>query len=305
MSKKKGGGIMADITDKNSWHPAFVAAMELDLREYRDVLSFDPDYPLSKEPLKMDLLIIKKKKDVVIKNDIGAIFRGHNIIEYKSPDAELSIDNYSKTLGYAYLYKGLGAKVNEIPLEELTVTMIRDRLPLELFKKIKELGGKIEEKFPGVYYITGLTSIPCQFVLTKSLELNDHAMLKVLSKTLAKDVTQRFLTLAPKYTEPGDRNNIAAILTVSYSANKEMFESVWRELNGMRDGYNTWFKAFFGEEIEKEKEEAVSAAVTKTKDASLVTTIKNLVKNLGIDATKAMDSMGIPAAEQARYAAML
>ena len=77
----------------------------------------------------------------------------------------------------------------------------------------------------------------------------------------------------------------------------------------MRDGYNTWFKAFFGEEIEKEKEEAVNAAVdatvTKTKDASLVTTIKNLIKNLGCDSTTAMNSMGIPAAEQARYAAML
>ena len=55
------------------------------------------------------------------KNEIGTIFRGHNVIEYKSPDDGMTIDDFFKTLGYACLYKGLGEKVNQIPLEELTV----------------------------------------------------------------------------------------------------------------------------------------------------------------------------------------
>ena len=37
-----------------------------------------------------------------------------------------------KTLGYAYLYKGLGKRVNEIPLEELTVSIFRATKPREL-----------------------------------------------------------------------------------------------------------------------------------------------------------------------------
>ena len=59
----------------------------------------------------MDLLIIEKKErraDSKMKSE--KIFRGHNIIEYKSPDDGMTIDNFFKTLGYAFLYKGLGEK---------------------------------------------------------------------------------------------------------------------------------------------------------------------------------------------------
>ena len=65
----------------------------------------------------MDLLIIEKRKNVQIQNEIGRIFRRHNVIEYKSPDDGMTIDDFFKTLGYAYLYKGLGEKVDQIPLE--------------------------------------------------------------------------------------------------------------------------------------------------------------------------------------------
>ena len=56
------------------------------------------------------LLIIEKRKGVQIQNEIGKIFRGHNIIEYKSPDDGMTIDDFFKTLGYAFLYIGLGEK---------------------------------------------------------------------------------------------------------------------------------------------------------------------------------------------------
>ena len=39
----------------------------------------------------MDLLIIEKRKGVQIQNEIGKIFRAHNIIEFKSPDDNLTI----------------------------------------------------------------------------------------------------------------------------------------------------------------------------------------------------------------------
>lgn len=45
--------------------------MELEFIDYKDELVFDGEHQLSKEPLKIDLLIIKKKKDSVIANQIG------------------------------------------------------------------------------------------------------------------------------------------------------------------------------------------------------------------------------------------
>ncbi|MBR3316795.1 MAG: hypothetical protein IKG21_03085 [Atopobiaceae bacterium] len=53
---------------KDHWHPGFLGAMELEFREYRRSLDFDDEHTLSKEPLRIDLLIIKKEKGVAIAN---------------------------------------------------------------------------------------------------------------------------------------------------------------------------------------------------------------------------------------------
>ena len=124
---------MPDKIEKDHWHPGFLGAMEIEFRAYRTNLIFDDEHSLSMEPLKMDLLIIKKNKGITIKNQIGDIFRKHNILEYKSPDDGITIDDYFKTVGYAYLYKGLGKAVNEIPGDELTVSMVRDVHPKNSF----------------------------------------------------------------------------------------------------------------------------------------------------------------------------
>ena len=54
---------MSNKLEKNHWHPGFIGAMELEFKRYRRDLDFDNEHQLSKEPLKMDLLIIKKKKN--------------------------------------------------------------------------------------------------------------------------------------------------------------------------------------------------------------------------------------------------
>ena len=105
------------MEDKIQWHPAFYGAAELELRENKNDLIFEREYNLSKEPIRVDLLIIKKVTDVVIRNEIGRIFKTYNVVEYKSPENGLTIDDYFKTDGYACLYKGLGETVNQIPAD--------------------------------------------------------------------------------------------------------------------------------------------------------------------------------------------
>jgi hypothetical protein len=124
--------------EKIQWHPAFYAAAELELRENRDDLQFEKEYNLSKEPIRMDLLIVKKTKGVRVKNEIGHIFKEYNVIEYKSPNDGLTIDDFFKTIGYACLYKGLGKTVDEIPANELTVTIVREGKPVEMFRAFSQ-----------------------------------------------------------------------------------------------------------------------------------------------------------------------
>ena len=77
--------------ERDHWHPGFLSAMELEFLQYKGKLDFNGEVQLSKEPLRMDLLIIKKRKETVIDNQIGSIFRTHNIIEFKSPRDGLTI----------------------------------------------------------------------------------------------------------------------------------------------------------------------------------------------------------------------
>ena len=292
---------MAEEVTSIKWHPGFCSAMELEFLQYKDLLDFNREFPLSKEPLRIDLLMIKKIKDVVLDIDIGRLFKTYNIIEYKSPKNGLTIDDYIKTVGYAYLYKGLGATVDAVPLSELTATIVRDTEPTELFKKIQSEGGSIEEKYPGVYYITGVVAIPTQFILTSSLSKDFHVCLRVLSNKASEDDIKRFIEIANTFTEPIDKQNADAVMNVSINANREVYDKIRKENPFMCQALRELMK----EEIQEEIKEAEKNAAQKAIDTTWLTAIKNLMMKKKCDAKTAMEELCISAADQLRYMAML
>lgn len=109
----------------------------------------------------------------------------------------MTIDDFFKTLGYAFLYKGLGEKVNQIPLSELTVSLFRASVPKELLNQLSKEGYIIEKQVPGIYYVNGLL-VPTQIVVTNQLNSQNHESLKVLSKSAQTDDIQRFTDLIRK-----------------------------------------------------------------------------------------------------------
>ena len=110
---------------------------------------------------------------------IRQIFRKFNVIEYKSPEDGLSIDDFYKTIGYAMLYKGLGETVNAVPADELTVSLFRHRKPRGLFRYLSEEPGvKVDQRYPGVYAVSGY-HIPVQIVVTKELAEEEQSALRL------------------------------------------------------------------------------------------------------------------------------
>ena len=92
---------MGDSPDKIQWHPAFYAATGLELHEDMERLELKSEYNLSKEPIRIDLLIIKNDESIgKIKNEIGHIMRKYNVIEYKSPEDSMTIADFYKTICY-------------------------------------------------------------------------------------------------------------------------------------------------------------------------------------------------------------
>ena len=135
------------IDTKIQWHPAFIAAMNLEMADCRDSLRFDREYNLNVKPLTIDLLITKNQTDISISNEIGCIFRGHNIIEYKDPADSLNIDVFFKVEGYACLYKAYGKTVDAVAENEITMTFVRDNKPSGLFAYFQEHGCQMSTPF--------------------------------------------------------------------------------------------------------------------------------------------------------------
>lgn len=115
---------------------------------------------MSKKPIVVDTLVVEKKESVYIDEDIASLFLGHNIIEYKNPSDALSIDEYYNLLAYMCRYKATAGLTNEVKADRITGTLIKDRKPVKAFKEIERLGGVMEERYQGIYYIKGLIHMP-------------------------------------------------------------------------------------------------------------------------------------------------
>lgn len=270
------------------WHSGFYGGMELEFIKYKNSLIFEIEHSLSKEPLRLDMLIIKKNLDVEIKNQIGVIFRKYNIIEYKSPDDGMTIDDYFKTIGYACLYKGLGKTVDKIPFDEITVTLCRNVYPRELIKSIKKYGGKIEKQYSGIYYVRGLIEIPSQIIVTGELEGSEHSALKILSRNAREKDVRQFLNYSKGYLTPEDRNNVNAVLQVSTVSNVSLYNWIRRD--------SSMCQALM-ELMKDEVDEKIDAVVLQN--------IRNVMNSMNISAEQAMDAMGISEEKRIVYASEL
>jgi hypothetical protein len=295
--------------DKIQWHPGFYGAAELEFIDNRGDLEFTPEYSLSKEPIRMDLLIIKKIGSGKIKNEIGRIFKGFNVLEYKSPDDGLTIDDFFKTIGYACLYKGLGQTADAVPAKELTVSLFREAKPKELFKSLEDLGATITEQFPGIYYVNGITMLDTQIVVTSRLRKESHSSLRILSKNAHEDDVRNFLENTEKLDTPGDRDNVEAVLQVSVSANKNIYEKIKEEFK-MCEALQNLMKDEINAIVAKAEATAEARGVAKGEARgeargeangtlkTKITLIKALMESSNIDVSEAMNRLQITASER-------
>jgi hypothetical protein len=159
-----------------AWHPAFVEALRLELEGYEDVLEIISEHPLTSEPLRIDVVIIKKAVDAVIDRNIAAIFRAVNILEYKSPGDYVSVADFYKVYGYACLY----AALEGTPITGLTLTFVGSRHPGKLFAHLREERRcGIEERSPGIYSVTG-DILPVQVIDSRKLPEEENLWMRNL-----------------------------------------------------------------------------------------------------------------------------
>ena len=213
---------------KLQWHPAFYAEIQIELEEEAWNLVFENEHQLGTKPKEVDILVVKKNENIPIQKNIGRLFRKHNIIEYKSPDDTLGINDFYKVLGYSYFYKADTKEENVIRIEELTVTFVCRRYPRKLIKHLKQQGDKVLAVEPGIFYIKG-EKVPVQLIVTSRLSEEKNFWLKNLTDDLKSKRT------AGKIVEEYDKhkNDIyyRSVMDIIVRANRTMF----REEYGMCD----------------------------------------------------------------------
>lgn len=213
------------------WHPAFVAAMDLELNENRKDLEYNKEYNLNTKPLEVDLLVIKKNKKSQIVNEIGKLFRGNNIIEYKSPEDSLDIDMFYKVGAYASLYKSYGKTVDERKADDITVSIFREMKPAGLFTYFKNHNIKITNPYSGIYYVMDSILFPTQIIVGRELDKKSHVWLRALSDQMQEQEMKELLEKIEKLKLKLDKELADSVLEVSIRANWEIIKELRRNEN--------------------------------------------------------------------------
>ncbi len=211
---------------KIQWHPGFVAAMSLEFEDNRDNLIFEKEYNLNTGPLEIDLLVIKKEPGVRMVNDIGKLFRGHNIMEYKSPEDHMDIDAFYKATAYGCLYKSYGESVNERPADDITISIIRDIKPEGLFRYFKERDIRVTNPYEGIYYVLDAVLFQTQIIVGGELRQKEHTWIKALSDRIQKQEMRELLERVHSLKQKFDRELADSVLEVSIEANWEIVEEL-------------------------------------------------------------------------------
>ena len=146
---------------------------------------------------------------------------------------------------------------------------------------LEDTGHHIEEKYPGIYYVTNNLPFPAQIVVTKQLSPESHSSLRILSEHAEKTDVERFLQSIQQYTSPEDRNNIDAVLQVSVTANYDLYQEVRRE-------------SIMCQALQELMKDDIEEKIDGAKNELLLGNVRNIMKSLNFSAEQAMDVLQIP-----------
>jgi hypothetical protein len=202
-----------------SWHPAFFGAIKLELDEYRNVLEFESEHQLTTDPLKIDVVIVKKRRNIEIKKNIARIFQKYNIVEYKSPKVSVSIYDYYKTQAYGWL----SASFNRLNFKNMSLTIAATKHPLKLLDFLSEYFG-VSVIQNGIYRIEH-TPIPTQIVVSSELSEDENLWLTSLKSHITETRLKRVTTeIVSHENDPAAKAYFEVVVATNFQTYMKLME---------------------------------------------------------------------------------
>lgn len=212
--------------------------------------------------------MIKRRKELPVHKNIGRIFRRYNIIEYKSPVDYLSIDDFYKVYGYACFYKSDSSLEDQIPIDEITISLMCSHYPRKLFLYLElNCGYQIQKIEDGIYYIIG-DRFPIQIVCLNQLSENENLWLKCLTSRLDKVETAEYLL--KEYKNHINNRLYQSVMNMIVRTNENKF----KEVEDMCEALDKIYLERHGKELEA----AIQARVQAGIQAGMETRIQDAMK---------------------------
>ena len=255
---------------KLQWHSAFNATFRIELEDEIDKVQIEAEHLLGKKPLQIDLLIVKKQPKQKIRKNIGRIFRTYNIIEYKSPDDYLSINDFYKVYGYTCFYQSDSEKILEINPQELTITFVTNHYPRKMLRHIQRVRGiSAIKRDNGIYELIG-DFIPMQIIVIKELSQEQNYWLQALRNNLQSggEIRELLERYEPRKNDP----NYQAAMNILTHANWAKVE----EERKMCEALKELFAESFKEDIENARKQGEKSGLQTGFQNGLHTTALNL-----------------------------
>ena len=165
---------------RNIWTLLFAQMFALETKGID--LEIDYEHELFENPMRIDVLVVKKPKDIVLNNSAMKFFRNHNIIEFKGPVDNLSVRKYNKVMAYFYAYLA----GNNLNFDDAAITLVSIRKPIKLLNYWEK-----ERKYEiipaeeaGIYYICSKDIPATQLIVSKEAKAKDLMWVRALRNDL-------------------------------------------------------------------------------------------------------------------------
>ena len=259
---------------RTRFHYGFYAAMKVEYDLAKAPVKYEQEKELGEDPVRLDFLIIKKEPDVKLNDPIGKFFKRENLFEYKSPEDGLTIDDFYKAQGYGLIYKGFDRKVNELPIEEITLTLVRHSYPRELIKILQETGFSVVETHSGIYKIEGKISIPVQIVVVSRLPHGEYEGLKLLANGVKADDVIHYVNKVISTGNENVKENVKTVIEICLSANEKLGKEL-REAGKMGDIFKDTFRYLFEKDFANERQQGIQQGIQEGKQEGIQEGIEN------------------------------